>query len=314
MNFEIVRQTASEDFNKARNKALLNEIQNFMNPDKRRLISFNDLKKILKPKNEVYVGMKTVPIKKIVGSEGRYHDFDNHFLPRSNMLRRRWERADQAHLSDIILPPIQLYELAGLYFVRDGNHRVSVAKAQGIEFIDAEIISLQSEIVLPTDVRPDTLVPVVIHYEKRIFYAQTNFGDITDYWDLNFTETGRYDVIYNHILVHKYFLNEQRNKQNQSEELPFNDVILSWFQTVYTPTVEVIRKYGILSEFKRRTESDIYVWLVKHWDELKQKYGANFSLDDAGKDFVQAVKKQQEGFFKRLKNFAANRFLFRKNN
>ena len=127
MQPNIFKFQAQEDFVKARNKAWVNDLQNLMNPDKKKLLSFNDVKKILKPQNEVYAGLKVVPIKKIVGSEGRYNDFDNHFLPRSNELKQRWMNVDEAHLSDVVLPPIQLYELGGLYFVRDGNHRVSVA-------------------------------------------------------------------------------------------------------------------------------------------------------------------------------------------
>ena len=274
-------------------------MQNIMHPDKKRLLSLNDVKKILKPKNEVYIGLKTVPIKKIVGSEGRYNDFDNHFLPRSNELKQRWVNIDQAHLSDIVLPPIQLYELGGLYFVRDGNHRVSVAKTQGVEFIDAEVISLQSEVQLPPDVRLDTLLDAVIRYEKRVFYNETHFGDLTDYWDLDFTATGRYDVIYNHILVHKYYMNEQ-----QHTEIDFNDALVSWYKTVYLPVIAVIDKYTLLSDFKDRTKSDIYVWIVKHWDRLKQKNGNDFSLDEAALDFVkleQASHARHGSFFTRLK-------------
>ena len=299
MQSDAFRFQAQEDFSKARNKAWINEMQHVMHPDKKRLLSLNDVKKILKPKNEVYVGLKTVPIKKIVGSEGRYNDFDNHFLPRSNELKQRWVNVDQAHLSDIILPPIQLYELGGLYFVRDGNHRVSVAKAQGVEFIDAEVISLQSEVQLPPDVRLDTLLAEVIRYEKRVFYNETNFGDLTDYWDLDFTAIGRYDVIYNHILVHKYYMNEQ-----QHTEINFNDALISWFQTVYLPVIAVIEKYKLLADFKNRTKSDIYVWVVKHWDRLKQKNGNDYSLDDATKDFVkleQASHARHGSFFTRLK-------------
>ncbi|MGP1576493.1 MAG: transcriptional regulator [Treponema sp.] len=280
MSADMIEFQAQEDFYKARNKAWINEIQNFLRPDKKRLLSFNDVKKILKPKNEVYIGVKTVPIKKIIGSEGRYNDFDNHFLPRSNELKQRWMNVDQAHLKDVILPPIQLYELAGLYFVRDGNHRVSVAKAQGVEFIDAEVISLQSEIQLPPNVRQDTLVDAVIHYEKRIFYNETHFGDITDYWDLDFTGTGQYDVIYNHILVHQYILNEQNHS------LDFSDALASWYNTVYVPVIQVIEAYSLLANFKNRTKSDIYVWLIKHWDMLKQKNGNDYSLSDAAQDFA----------------------------
>ena len=299
MQSDTFRVQAQEDFSKARNKAWINEMQHVMHPDKKRLLSFNDVKKILKPKNEVYIGLKTVPIKKIVGSEGRYNDFDNHFLPRSNELKQRWVNVDQAHLSDIVLPPIQLYELGGLYFVRDGNHRVSVAKTQGVEFIDAEVISLQSEVQLPPDVRLDTLLAAVIRYEKRGVYNETHFGDLTDYWDLDFTEAGRYDVIYNHILVHKYYINEQ-----QHTEIDFSDALISWFQTVYLPVIAVIDKYKLLSNFKDRTKSDIYVWIVKHWDRLKQKNGNDFSLDDAARDFVkleQASHTRHGSFFTRFK-------------
>lgn len=299
MQSDTFRVQAQEDFSKARNKAWINEMQHVMHPDKKRLLSFNDVKKILKPKNEVYIGLKTVPIKKIVGSEGRYNDFDNHFLPRSNELKQRWVNVDQAHLSDIVLPPIQLYELGGLYFVRDGNHRVSVAKTQGVEFIDAEVISLQSEVQLPPDVRLDTLLAAVIRYEKRVFYNETHFGDLTDYWDLDFTEAGRYDVIYNHILVHKYYINEQ-----QHTEIDFSDALISWFQTVYLPVIAVIDKYKLLSNFKDRTKSDIYVWIVKHWDRLKQKNGNDFSLDDAARGFVkleQASHTRHGSFFTRFK-------------
>lgn len=103
---------------------------------------------MLKPGNETYLGMKTVPVKLIVGSESRYQDFDNRFFQKKMHLKTRWEHIDMAHIQDINLPPITLYELGGLYFVRDGNHRVSVAKAKNVEFIDAEVVSLQSEIHL----------------------------------------------------------------------------------------------------------------------------------------------------------------------
>jgi hypothetical protein len=281
----FVRNQAEEDFTKARNKALLNDIQHFLNPDKGKLLSFHDVKKILKPKNEVYVGMQTVPIDKIVGSEGRYQDFDNHFLPLANNLRQRWERVDEAHLTDVVLPPIQLYEISGLYFVRDGNHRVSVAKAQGINYIDAEVISLKSEIKLKPGLDKDSILSEVIKYEKRIFYAETSFGDLTDYWNLDFTSPGQYDVIYNHILVHKYYINA-----SIPTEIPFNDALLSWYHNVYQPVMHVIKKYHLLKKFRERTSSDLYVWIIKQWDDLKQKYGLSYSLDEATKSIAKSQK------------------------
>ena len=180
-----------------------------LSPEEASLISLNDVKQLIRPINETYLGMKVIPIDKIIGSEGRYKDFDNNFFPKSSHLRHRWEHVDEAAIKSITLPPIKVYEIDGLYFVRDGNHRVSVAKARGTEFIDAEVVTLQSEIKLKKPNNMNDIVKQIINYEKRLFYAETSFGDITDFWCLDFSRAGRYDVIYNHILTHKYFLNQQ---------------------------------------------------------------------------------------------------------
>ncbi|AEE17269.1 transcriptional regulator [Treponema brennaborense] len=286
------RVQTEEDFSKARNKALFNEIQHFLNPEETNLLSLTDIKKMLKPTGEVYQGMQTVPVSLIVGSEGRYNDFDNHFFPKSLHLKNRWANIDLAHLQDVILPPITLYELGGVYFVRDGNHRVSVAKTRGIENIDAEVVSLQSEIKLKPGATQKQMIKQVIQYEKRVFYAETNFGDITDCWNLDFSATGQYDVIYHHILIHKYYIN-----QNKTEEISMTDAIQSWYETVYLPVISIVKKRHILRKFRHRTPSDMYVWIIKYWDELKKKFGNDFSLDQAAEDFT---KKFGTGFFRNM--------------
>ena len=276
---DIAAQQAVSDFSRARGKAVLSQIQNFLNTDRDRLLSFNDVKDILKPKNEVYRGNQTVELKLIVGSEGRYHDFNKYFLPKKEHLRTRWQRVDVAHINDIILPPIQLYEIGGVYFVRDGNHRVSVARLQGVEFIDAVVTSLASEININPAMTTDNLREALIIYEKNIFYEKTNFGSLTNYNDLSFSSPGRYDVIYNHILVHKYYLNE-----DMEEELPFDDALVSWFNNVYNPVITIINDQLLLANFPGRTEADLYVWIIKHWDFLKKKYGT-YPLAKAAGDF-----------------------------
>ena len=272
---------SEEDFFKARNKALFNEIQHFLNPEESRLLSLTDMKKMLKPTGEVYQGMKEVPVNLIVGSEGRYHDFDNHFFPKNAHLKNRWASIDQAHLQDVVLPPVKLYELGGVYFVRDGNHRVSVAKSKGIECVDAEVVSLQSELKLKPGSTQKQMMQQVIQYEKRVFYAETAFGDITDYWNLDFSVTGQYDVIFHHLLIHKYYIN-----QNQSDEISMQEAILSWFNTVYMPVINTIKRQHIMRRFKHRTPADMYVWIIKYWDDLKKKFGNDVSLDQAAEDFT----------------------------
>jgi hypothetical protein len=114
--------------------------------------------------------MQVVPIEKIVGSEGRYRDFNKTFLPRHNFLRGRWEKVDRAHLKDIVLPPIKLYQIGDYYFVRDGNHRVSVAKSQGVGAIDAEVIEVKSDISLDENVKIEELKETVLKFEKDEFF------------------------------------------------------------------------------------------------------------------------------------------------
>jgi hypothetical protein len=294
MEYDGITNLAVADFNKARGWAALSNILSLINPDKNKLLSFHDVKEILKPTNQVYMGAQTVPIEFIVGSEGRYRDFNRFFLPKAEHLRSRWVRVDEAHLKDIILPAIQLYEIGGVYFVRDGNHRVSVAKAQKVEFIDAEVISLASEVKITPGMTTDQLREAIIAYEKNDFYNKTKFGELTGDMSLNFSTPGRYDEIYNHILGHKYFLNE-----TVEEEIPFPEALVSWYNKVYSPAVTIIREQRLLANFPGRTEGDLYVWIVKHWDFLKKKYGG-YSMADAARDFSRKYGQNKRPFFRFL--------------
>jgi hypothetical protein len=217
----------------------------------------------------------------IIGSEGRYRDFARGFLPKHDYLRERWVRVDSAHYEDIILPPIRLYELGGAYFVRDGNHRVSVAKLQGALEIDAEVVSLGSNVRIQKGMGIEELKEALIAYEKKEFYAQTLFGQITDDSALDFTSPGAYDQIVEHILVHKYYLNEHTD-----QEIDFVMATDSWYREVYLPIAETIRSENLDARFPGRTVSDLYLYIVKHWDSLKKKYGVHLSPSEAARDFT----------------------------
>jgi len=291
----FTRSQASEDFNRARTLAFLSKIQHFLRPDKDKLLSFTDVKTLLRPKNEVYKGLQIVPIDMIVGSEGRYQDFNKYFLPKSDFLRKRWEHVDEAVIESIVLPPIQLYEIGGVYFVRDGNHRVSVAKAQGMERIDAEVTSLSSEVTIRPGMTTSDLKRLVVRMEKEAFYEKTHFAELTGCETLDFSNPGRYDVIYQHILVHKYYLNESK-----TGEIPFSEALVSWYNNVYLPIIDIIRAEGITERFPKRTESDLYVYIVKRWDSLKQQYGVEVSAEQAVHEFADQYGEKPQGFLKTL--------------
>jgi hypothetical protein len=86
-----------------------------------------------------HVGLRTVPIAQITGSENRSHDFDHAFYPLSEKTRDRWLSVMEARLKGVPLSPVELTKVGNAYFVRDGHHRISVAHTLGEGFIEAVV-------------------------------------------------------------------------------------------------------------------------------------------------------------------------------
>ena len=142
MNLE---EQVDRDFTHARRRALLRRIKARLRKDLacNQLLSFDEVKGSLGAFSKVYLGMRVVPVEKIVGSVNRYRDFDRTFLPTKASLETRWKHIDRAYHRAEELPPVSLYKIGEKYFVVDGNHRVSVASYQGTEMIDAEVIEIR---------------------------------------------------------------------------------------------------------------------------------------------------------------------------
>lgn len=103
------------------------------------LLSFEERRRSLRAYGGVRRGKATVELSRIVGSAGKHDWFDEGFMPRRALSRERWKRVDRAFRLGLELPPVILYSLGGVYFVKDGHHRVSVARFHGAEWIDAEV-------------------------------------------------------------------------------------------------------------------------------------------------------------------------------
>ncbi|MDQ5830030.1 MAG: hypothetical protein M3324_09285, partial [Actinomycetota bacterium] len=110
-----------------------------------RLPSFEEAKSTLAQWTQAYQGMRIVEVEKITGSVGRWRDFDDSFLPLRGSMGERWNRVDRAYHRGVELPAVSLYKIGDAYFVRDGNHRVSVAKYHGVAAIDAEVVELRGQ-------------------------------------------------------------------------------------------------------------------------------------------------------------------------
>jgi hypothetical protein len=126
------RLQAAHDFDRALNKSFWRKIRNWITRKNNELLPFDEVRDKLPIQGQHYVGMEQVPVEKIVGSLGRYRDFDRAFLPKQKKTRERWISIDMAHYGMVNLPPVELFKIGDIYFVKDGNHRVWAALCRRI--------------------------------------------------------------------------------------------------------------------------------------------------------------------------------------
>jgi hypothetical protein len=107
------------------------------------LFSLSSLLKNGESLNAMEVGIRTIPLKLVVGSENRCKDFDNQFSPLSERNHQRWLRISDMFIKGETIPAVELIQIGQFYFVRDGHHRISVARALGKQFIDAKVTVFQ---------------------------------------------------------------------------------------------------------------------------------------------------------------------------
>jgi hypothetical protein len=130
---------AAARFRQAQFRAQVGRLRASLLGRSNRLLHLGSLKASASLRNARYAGLRSVPIRHIRGSEGRCDDFDADFRPLKTHNRSRWVGLAAAWLRGAVLPPVALIQVGDLYFVRDGHHRISVARALGQEQIDAEV-------------------------------------------------------------------------------------------------------------------------------------------------------------------------------
>ncbi|HJQ28395.1 MAG TPA: hypothetical protein VJ827_03585, partial [Rubrobacter sp.] len=146
LHLDLPEQEAAKEFASARKKALLRRIGSYLRrrPGSNRLLSLAIATEMLGPCRQLYLGIRTVPVESIVGSEGRYADFDGEFLPLKDSSEEKWRSVYAALRRGEELPAVSLLKVGDVYFVRDCNHRVSVARWLGVVALDAEVVELRA--------------------------------------------------------------------------------------------------------------------------------------------------------------------------
>jgi hypothetical protein len=269
------------DFERARQKAFLHDLVAAVSRRPNDLIPFHELRRRLSPEGESYRGLQTVPIDQIVGSMDRYLDFDRAFLPRKKNTAGRWRSVDRAFYEDVRLPPIQLYKVGDIYFVKDGNHRVSVARERGVEFIDAEVIEGHVRVPLSSTMSPTELL---LQAEYAEFLRQTNLDRLQPDHDIRPSSLGRYDEIWEHIQGHRWWLSQIWHREATVEE-----AVNDWYQYIYMPIVRIARDRGVLDQFPRLTEADIYLWVMRHRSAIEEREGFDVGPVESAEDYAEIM-------------------------
>ncbi len=250
------------DFSRARRRALLRRVlARFRNnPASNRLLCFDDLRRALQADNRRYLGRSVVEVEKIVGSVGRRKDFDGSFLPAKASVAERWKRIDRAFHRGEDLPPVELYKIGDAYFVRDGNHRVSVARQIGGEMIDAEVIELRSRVPIDSALTARDLLHKI---EQRHLLDRLPFDRVLPEVKVEFSDVTDYRRLATLIEAHGFRLSQLWKRYVSPEE-----ALRDWYEYQYAPIAEMVREERILDAFRDRTELDLFLWIVEHRDRL----------------------------------------------
>jgi Domain of unknown function (DUF4032) len=267
-----------QDFRDARFRAFLNAIRGALRQQPTTLLPFEEVRGRVFIRGQRDAGFQTVPLDRIVGSEGRYTDFDRLFLPLSDRTRDRWKSISRAQYQEIPLPPVELYQIGQIYFVRDGNHRISVARQRGQVDIDAHVIELKTDVPLTPELDQRDLL---LKEEQSDFLEWTNLAQLRPGASIEISELGGYLDLTRHIEGHRYFLSLERGQEVSAEE-----AITHWYDTVYLPLIAAIRRSGIVEAFGGRTEADLYLWIMDHRHYLTEQAGHDPGADAAVRDYT----------------------------
>ena len=286
-----LNERARADFGRARFKAFLNRVRSVVSGRPGTLLSYDEVKSALHIGGPIYRGVRTVRVEDIVGSLNRYHQFDRAFLPVEDRIAARWQSVDRAFYQEISLPPVVLYKVGGVYFVVDGHHRVSVAREQGQEFIEAEVRECATRVNITPDLKPEDLV---ILGEKVHFLERTHLDSLRPESRVRLTIPDGFDRMLQHIAEHRYFMGLDL-KRDVSEE----EAVTHWYDTVYLPIVKIIRKSKILKDFPGKTEGDLYLWVLDHQSYLVEEEGQTLQPpEDAARGFVE--ERDDDGISRRF--------------
>ena len=274
-----LRQVALNNFQQARQRAKREQIAARLAGRDSNLLPFEAIRAQLKQRNPMYQGIDLIPLANITGSVGRYAEFTRHFLPLNDSFRERWVSIEALAVTQG-WSPVEVYKIGNVYFVKDGNHRVAVARQMGLRNVEAHVWAFPADIALGPE---DDLDTALIRLGELRFMQQTQLDQTRPDHGIYFTTPARYTELLAQIedlretlcVIDGYCVS-------------YEDAVPAWYDIVYLPTVQIIQDAGLLEQFPGRTEADLFVWLSVHRNQLGDLYGSYSGLMELAEALVVA--------------------------
>ncbi len=244
---------AQDDFLRARRRrvlARLSALLRFEAGDVELMLSFDEVVDALGRVAERDLGIVTIAIDSIVGTVDRGKEFDRAFRPTSARVRARFEQIAGAQRRGTSMPPIDVYRVGELHFVRDGHHRVAVARAQGREELDARVVEVATRVAADASMSAGDL-PLKSH--ERVFAERVPLPEAARE-QIALSDPFAYGTLAEGVEAWGY-----RLVQHDDEFLDRAEVARRWFAEEYEPVVAILREAELIG--RRETETDAYLRL-----------------------------------------------------
>jgi hypothetical protein len=226
------------------------------------LIPFDEVNRRLALSQRSYLGLQEIAVDRIVGSVDRSADFRRDFRPQRRLSRSRLASL-RAAFPDGVMPAINVFEVGGGYFVEDGHHRVALARERGAEYIDAEVTRLETRY----EVGPDVDVAQLAHTEQqRKLLEASGLSRARPDAVIEFSFVDGYTQLAEIIDAHGYRLARQAGELPSPEQ-----VAADWYETVYRPGLEAVRRAGLPEVYAswNPTDVDLFLWVYKIRRDLR---------------------------------------------
>jgi hypothetical protein len=239
---------AQFDFSRARRRRALAHLSARLRraDDVNHILPFEEVARALGRIGERRLGEQLIPLDSIIGTVDRSREFDRDFRPTSPRVRERWQRINTAQRKGQAMPPIDVYRIGELHFVKDGHHRVSVARALGYKDINAYVTEVLTQVGADREIRLKDL-PLKSH--QRLFFERVPLT-AGERQRIHLSDEWRYAALAEAVEAWGF-----RASQARGQELSRREVAESWFRDEYEPVVEMLREAQLVPKGVSGTEA-----------------------------------------------------------